>query len=592
MIKGAGILFLSPQGNALFLKRSGDSDYPGHWCFPGGGSENGETAEQTAVREAIEEIGFLPKGERELHARQISGSSEVSPGTAAVAGAGPQPLPAETPAPVAIQPKPVDFTTFVQQVPEQFEPKINDEHVGFAWAPVKDPPEPLHPGCRVALNKLSMNELGVARAIMTGELTSPQQYANVALFAIRVTGTGVSYRSNDEEFVVRDPKNYLNDEFLARCNGLPVIFEHPEKATLDTKEFTNRVVGSVFLPYISGDEIWAIAKIHDATAARIMTENQLSTSPTVVFRNPKATNTKVELEDGSVVLFEGDPALLDHVAIVPHGVWDKGNEPNGVKTETRSDSAMTEEERKAADAAKHDAEEKEKAEREKVDKAKADAEAKAKADAEGGTELDKVLKGVADAMGSIVKRMDAFEEKEKAKADAEAKAKTDAEEEEKKKADKAKADAEEEARKKGDPKQMEADKAKKDAEEKEEREKAKADAEATRKKIADLEKKLEPRADTDVTAMTDAQAKADAVYSMFGKHAPRPLQGEELIPYRRRMLNDLKVHSENWKGVDLAAVADFGRARDDRDAGLRRRSARRAQADRSPGRRASPDRHP
>src|ERR1017187_169908 len=96
-IRAAGIMFVSPQGNSLFLKRGPDADYPGYWCFPGGTTEGDETAEQTAIRECIEEIGFLPKGARTLHARQISGAGGA-PSASVGAGAGVPPLPA-VPAP-------------------------------------------------------------------------------------------------------------------------------------------------------------------------------------------------------------------------------------------------------------------------------------------------------------------------------------------------------------------------------------------------------------------------------------------------------------------------------------------------------------
>ena len=41
--------------------------------------------------------------------------------------------------------------------------------------------------------------------------------------------------------------------------------------------------------------------------------------------------------------------------------------------------------------------------------------------------------------------------------------------------------------------------------------------------------------DDEEAAMCDAQAKADSVYSAFGKSASRPLQGENLLAYRKRM---------------------------------------------------------
>lgn len=208
---------------------------------------------------------------------------------------------------------------------------------------------------------------------------------------------------------------------------------------------------------------------------------------------------------------------------------------------------MTEEEKKkaAADAqAKKDAEEK-----------------AAKADADAGEKLDKVLA----CMDSVSKRMDAFEDKFK-KSDGEEddtakiaadKAKKDAEEEEEKK----KADAAKRKDEPGDNEDM-AERIK--AKEKEKADAAaaadaaaKADSESIRKRIDDVERMLPKHiTDADYASMADAQARYDGVFSLFGDAASRPLQGETPLAYRRRLAGTLKVHSKNWKEVDLATIAD------------------------------------
>lgn len=319
MIRAAGILFL--VGNtALFLRRGNGSDHPNEWCCPGGRIEDGETAAQAAVRETLEEAGF-----------EVS-EADLRPWTrtAQPASAG---LPAIEGQPVA-EPDDVDFTTFVVRLTEQFTPVLDlNEHDGYCWAPVGGAPQPLHPGVAVALSRLDMDELGVARAMAVGQLTSPQRYENVWLFAIRITGTGISYRHARKEFVWRDPSVYINDEFLARCNGLAVIWEHPEKSLLNDKEFSNRVIGSIMLPYLRDDkpdEVWGIAKVYDEDAAREMRDNVLSTSPAVNFADP-TENDRIKLEDGKIMLIEGKPSLLDHIAICAAGVWDKGGDPTGVE---------------------------------------------------------------------------------------------------------------------------------------------------------------------------------------------------------------------------------------------------------------------
>lgn len=320
MIRAAGILFRVGD-TALFLRRGNGGDHANQWAFPGGKLEGEETAEQGAVRETMEEAGFeVEPAKLRPWTRNIAPAACGEP---AIEGQ-----------PVA-EPQDVDFTTFIVTLPEQFTPTLAlDEHDGYCWAPINGAPQPLHPGAQIALDRFGMNELDVARAMSLGQLASPQRYENVWLFAIRITGTGASYRVGRKEFVWRDPSIYLNDDFLARCNGLEVIWEHPEGSLLNDEEFHDRKIGSVFLPYLrpdKPDEVWAIAKIYDDDAVREMSDAQLSTSPAVNFANP-LVNDRIMLEDGKQMLIEGEPSLLDHIAVVRAGVWDKGGDPTGVES--------------------------------------------------------------------------------------------------------------------------------------------------------------------------------------------------------------------------------------------------------------------
>jgi len=64
------------------------------------------------------------------------------------------------------------------------------------------------------------------------------------------------------------------------------------------------------------------------------------------------------------------------------------------------------------------------------------------------------------------------------------------------------------------------------------------------------------KADDEEAAYADCQAKADSVYSAFGKSASRPLQGEGLMAYRKRMLRGLQAHSDEMKNIDINKIAD------------------------------------
>lgn len=294
-IRGAGTMMIynGPEGDRVLFVRHADR---GTWEFPGGEIEEGETAQAAAQREIREEIGPTVYGKMSLMLRDQLGG--------------------------------VDYSTFLASTDELFEPILSSELSEWMWAAPDAPPEPLHPGVRVALGRLRMNELDIARAIVSGEFSSPQQYENMWLFALRITGTGESYRPSLNEIVWRDPSLYLNAEFLARCNGLAVIWQHPPGESLTEDEFEDRVIGSIMLPYIAGDEVWGIAKVYDQdAAARMMTG--LSTSPAVVFRDPSTNKTR-QLPGGKHLLIEGEASLLDHLAICGAGVWDKGGEPTGV----------------------------------------------------------------------------------------------------------------------------------------------------------------------------------------------------------------------------------------------------------------------
>lgn len=184
----------------------------------------------------------------------------------------------------------------------------------------------------------------------------------------------------------------------------------------------------------------------------------------------------------------------------------------------------------------------------------------AKDDADAGVKLDKMLScvdAITRGVDSLTKRMDALEAKktDDDDDDDDDKAKKDDDDD----AAKAKKDAEEkpEFLKK---EEVAADKKRKDDDD-DDSKKAKADSDKrfddVAKRIADVESKL-PKAmtDSDHRALADAQAKADSVYQAHGLHAARPLDGEDLLSYRKRLASNLKAHSNVWKGIDLTPIAD------------------------------------
>jgi len=507
--QAAGVVMMH-GGHVLLLRRSGE----GIWGLPGGGLEKGENPIQAAIRECREEIGFEPTGSL----KEISRTDKFG----------------------------ANYTTFFASHPDKAKPILNDEHEAAAWVPLNNLRKyKVHPGVEHALGfkfdssaedyeshfgRAPETETEIAQAIKDGELPSPQFFENVAFFDIRITGTGLSLRigkTNEEtgekesdEYVLRDPDYYLNDEFLARCNGLPVVIEHPDSDTLDSTEFSTRIIGTIVLPYIKGNEVWGIAKIYDAAAAKMMADKQLSTSPGVVFLD-SGVNQEYKLTEGAHLLKEGKPTVLDHIAVVPNGVWDKGSKPTGVKT-TRADAQN---------------------ERSNI-MAEMGAEEKAKKDAEGDpmSKMMEMLTGLVSDVGEMkskIAQLEAAEEHEAGEA-AEEETETDGA---------ASMPAPEMAASGGE-----------EAVEQPETVPDNAEPSPHLKEMADrldaVEAAVKPREEEEEAKMADAQARADSAYHAHGKRAPAPMQGETLLAYRQRLAAGLQAHSDEVKDINIRSIKD------------------------------------
>ena len=437
------------------------------------------------MRECLEEIGPIPKG-----VRRVIAENDIDGGT---------------------------YTVLLQQVQKEFKPVLNGEHTDFVWATSEDLPSQMLAPVAEAICKLQCEtELDVAKAILNGKLPSPQRYENIWLFNLRITGTGTSYRQALEEYVYRPPEDFLTEEFVQRCNGLPLIFEHPDTAILDTDQFRERSIGTIILPYIKDDEVRGIAKVFDDDAAQLMQSSHVSTSPAVVFRNAGSTET-VEI-DGDTVLIEGKPSLLDHLAICENGVWDKGEAPDGVTlTDSQEVPEMDKEELRAmmrelmseiiADSKADEVVETPEVAMEEVKVDETENEVKEAEETKG---MEEAAKGLEEAEEAHLSEPENKEVEEKEK--------------ELEYADSAKLIAD-----------------------------MSAQIKAMDAKIKQLNK---PLSSADRDQLSRAQARADSVAQMFGQEVAAPLNGETPIAYRKRLADSLKKHSADLKTVRLDSLDD------------------------------------
>jgi len=181
-----------------------------------------------------------------------------------------------------------------------------------------------------------MNELEVAQGVASGELPSPTEYLNSYYWCIRISGTGCIWRGEPvNEFAWRDASVWLSDAMVARVAGLPVVAEHPPVGTLNSYEFGMRAIGACLFGFVRDNELWAIARVLDRHANELMLEG-LDTSPGVQFAPGDGARIMV---DGKPFLVEGNPALLDHIAICEKGRWSRDGEPGVENTEDVEEAA-------------------------------------------------------------------------------------------------------------------------------------------------------------------------------------------------------------------------------------------------------------
>jgi 8-oxo-dGTP pyrophosphatase MutT (NUDIX family) len=111
----AGVFFYCEDTDRfLFLLRN-DGKNSGFWGIPGGKLEEKETLREGVKRECMEEIDFFPKAAKLVPIQKFVNNTFT-------------------------------YHTFFCRIPEEFIPKLNDEHIGYCWVDVHHYPKPLHPG--------------------------------------------------------------------------------------------------------------------------------------------------------------------------------------------------------------------------------------------------------------------------------------------------------------------------------------------------------------------------------------------------------------------------------------------------------------
>lgn len=113
---GCGALIYSKNTQRyLFLLRN-QKRHAGSWGLAGGGVEEGESPSEALYREMREEIG-LDSIDKIIPLEKFTAENTN-----------------------------FEYHTYLVTVADEFTPKLNEEHRGYAWTNLEDHPKPLHPG--------------------------------------------------------------------------------------------------------------------------------------------------------------------------------------------------------------------------------------------------------------------------------------------------------------------------------------------------------------------------------------------------------------------------------------------------------------
>jgi 8-oxo-dGTP pyrophosphatase MutT (NUDIX family) len=122
-VNAVGVWFYSIDTQRYLYLMRNDPKHPGAWGLPGGKIESGETIIQAIQRECEEELGSMPGYLRLVPLEKFTSADQ---GFA--------------------------YHTFFCSVDKEFNPVLNNEHLGYAWIASGTWPKPMHPGLWSTVN--------------------------------------------------------------------------------------------------------------------------------------------------------------------------------------------------------------------------------------------------------------------------------------------------------------------------------------------------------------------------------------------------------------------------------------------------------
>ena len=129
IVKAVGVWFYSISTQRYLYLMRNDPKHPNAWGLPGGKIESNETLIEAMNRECIEELGFVPEYIKLVPIEKFTSSDQG-----------------------------FCYHTFFCSTQNEFIPKLNNEHIGYAWIDSGTWPKPMHPGLWSTINFTAVKE--------------------------------------------------------------------------------------------------------------------------------------------------------------------------------------------------------------------------------------------------------------------------------------------------------------------------------------------------------------------------------------------------------------------------------------------------
>jgi hypothetical protein len=156
------------------------------------------------------------------------------------------------------------------------------------------------------------DERELINRMASGLCEGVQQHDSAWFAPLCISVTGVRWNEGAGYHEYRDAAIWLSPNMQSRVIGLPIL-AGADPGPMNSNEFGKRCIGTIVSAYTKDSALWAVARIANDSALRVIESGNFDSRLTAHFDNAAAS---IDLDDGKLIV-EPMPRYLSHVSIVP-----------------------------------------------------------------------------------------------------------------------------------------------------------------------------------------------------------------------------------------------------------------------------------